>query len=114
MQSQMLAIVVAGGFFVFSTATRDVYIRSLSADRATAEQAAAYLSWFVPALALQFGLVAMSAALRGTGNFKPGSTGDWDLRFGLRFGLCLPTATVDFTVPSHRTARGAGACRRGG
>ena len=31
-----------------------------------------YLLWFIPAMALQFGLVAMGAALRGTGNFKPG------------------------------------------
>ena len=29
-------------------------------------------AWFIPAMALQFGLVAMGAALRGTGNFKPG------------------------------------------
>ena len=28
--------------------------------------------WFIPAMALQFGLVGMGAALRGTGNFKPG------------------------------------------
>ena len=28
--------------------------------------------WFIPAMALQFGIVAMSAALSGTGNFKPG------------------------------------------
>ena len=31
-----------------------------------------YLLWFIPAMALQFGMVAMGAALRGTGNFKPG------------------------------------------
>src|SRR5256886_8534346 len=30
------------------------------------------LAWFVPAMALQFGLVAMSAALRAIGNFKTG------------------------------------------
>ena len=34
--------------------------------------AADYLLWFVPAMALQFGLIGMGAALRGTGNFKPG------------------------------------------
>src|SRR5258708_4040103 len=37
-----------------------------------AELAAQYLAWFVPAMALQFGLVAMSAALRAVGNFKTG------------------------------------------
>jgi putative MATE family efflux protein len=71
-QSQMVAIVVAVVFFAFATLTRGVYLRSLSADQATAEQAAAYLAYFVPALALQYGIVSMSAALRGTGNFKPG------------------------------------------
>jgi MATE family, multidrug efflux pump len=30
-----------------------------------------YLLWFVPALSLQFGLVAMTSALRGTGIVKP-------------------------------------------
>jgi putative MATE family efflux protein len=34
--------------------------------------AASYLLWFIPAMALQFGMVAMGAALRGTGNFRPG------------------------------------------
>ena len=29
-------------------------------------------AWFIPAMALQFAMVAMGAALRGTGNFKPG------------------------------------------
>jgi putative MATE family efflux protein len=28
--------------------------------------------WFIPALSLQFGLIAMASALRGTGNFRPG------------------------------------------
>ena len=31
-----------------------------------------YLTWFIPAMSMQFALVAMGAALRGTGNFKPG------------------------------------------
>ncbi len=34
--------------------------------------AADYLTWFIPAMALQFAMVAMGSALRGTGNFKPG------------------------------------------
>src|SRR3712207_3248690 len=43
----------------------------MSADAATARLAADYLLWFVPAMALQFPLGAMGAALRGTGNFRP-------------------------------------------
>ena len=38
----------------------------------TARLAGDYLLWFIPAMALQFPIVAMGAALRGTGNFKPG------------------------------------------
>ena len=38
----------------------------------TADLAGDYLLWFIPAMALQFPMVSMSAALRGTGNFKPG------------------------------------------
>jgi len=34
--------------------------------------AGAYLLWYIPAMGLQFALVAMGAALRGVGNFKPG------------------------------------------
>ena len=30
------------------------------------------MRWFVPAIALQFGVVSMGAGLRGTGNFVPG------------------------------------------
>src|SRR2546430_14451148 len=38
----------------------------------SAELAAQSLACFVPAMALQFGLVAMSAALRAIGNFQTG------------------------------------------
>ena len=44
----------------------------MSADEGTTRQAVEYLRWMVPAMALQFAMVAMGAALRGTGNFKPG------------------------------------------
>jgi putative MATE family efflux protein len=44
----------------------------MSADPAAAGQAADYLRWFIPAMALQFPLGAMAAAMRGTGNFRPG------------------------------------------
>jgi putative MATE family efflux protein len=44
----------------------------MSADAETNRLANEYLLWFIPAMALQFALVAMGAALRGVGNFKPG------------------------------------------
>ena len=53
-------------------ASRGVYARGLAADETTARLAADYLTWFIPAMSMQFALVAMGAALRGTGNFKPG------------------------------------------
>jgi putative MATE family efflux protein len=71
-QSQALATVVGLFFFGATMALRTEYATRLSADAETAALAADYLLWFIPAMALQFGLVAMSAALRGTGNFKPG------------------------------------------
>ncbi len=51
---------------------RGVYARALAADATTAALARDYLTWFIPAMSMQFALVAMAAALRGTGNFKPG------------------------------------------
>ena len=71
-QSQVLTALVAVVFLVVGMALRGVYVRGLSADDRTATLASEYLLWFIPALALQFGIVAMGAALRGTGNFKPG------------------------------------------
>jgi len=71
-QSQVLSALVAALFLAVGMSLRGFYARSLSADPGTAALAGEYLLWFVPALALQFGIVAMSSALRGTGNFKPG------------------------------------------
>jgi putative MATE family efflux protein len=71
-QSQLLSAVVGLVFFAGAMALRTVYAEQLSADAATAALAGDYLLWFIPALALQFGMVAMGSALRGTGNFKPG------------------------------------------
>src|SRR5687768_8830691 len=71
-QSQVLAIVVGALFLVIGLAFNVAYSRRMSADPVTAGLAADYLRWFVPAMALQFAMVAMGAALRGTGNFKPG------------------------------------------
>lgn len=71
-QAQVLATLVALAFLAISFVIRDPYVRALAADGATAGQAKAYLAWFLPAMALQFGMVAMGAALRGIGDFKPG------------------------------------------
>ena len=70
-QSQVLSILVGLIFFTIAMALRGVYASGLGADGATAGMARDYLTWFIPAMALQFAMVAMGSALRGTGNFKP-------------------------------------------
>jgi MATE family, multidrug efflux pump len=71
-QSQVLSLVVGVLFFVVGMATRNFYVDALSPDAETAKLASDYLLYFIPAMALQFAIVAMGAALRGTGNFRPG------------------------------------------
>ncbi len=71
-QSLVLGAVVGLLFCVGALLLRRWYAVTLSADAVMAELVADYLLWFIPAMSLQFGLVSMSAALRGTGNFKPG------------------------------------------
>jgi putative MATE family efflux protein len=50
------------------------YLRMLSADEGMRQQGFTYLYWFRPGLALQFAMVSMSAALRGTGIVQPTMT----------------------------------------
>ena len=71
-QAQVLSLTVGALFLVIAMALRIPYANELGADPATARIAADYLLWFIPAMALQFALVAMGASLRGIGNFKPG------------------------------------------
>ncbi len=47
------------------------YVRSIAADAPTVEAGVTYLYWFLPGMALQFAMVAMGSALRGTGIVKP-------------------------------------------
>ncbi len=83
-QAQVLSICIGVLFLLAAMAVRVPYARAMSADAVTARLAEEYLLWFIPALALQFGLVAMGAALRGTGNFKP--------------GMIVQTATILFNI----------------
>jgi putative MATE family efflux protein len=71
-QSLLFAAVIGTLFMMVVTALRSAYVNALSPDLRSAAAAGAYLSWFVPAMALQFPMVVMGAALRGTGNFRPG------------------------------------------
>ena len=69
-QSLVLSTLVGIAFAVVAFSLREVYCRWLAADEATARLAIAYLDFYVPAMALQFPLVALSAALRGLGDMK--------------------------------------------
>jgi putative MATE family efflux protein len=71
-QAQVFTAGVALLFFVVVFGVHSRYAAGFSADAATASMAEAFLRWFVPAMALQFPMVTMGAALRGTGNFRPG------------------------------------------
>ncbi len=44
---------------------------TIGADAATIAAGSLYLRWFIPSMALQFAIAAMSAALQGTGVVKP-------------------------------------------
>jgi putative MATE family efflux protein len=71
-QSQVLSLVTAAIFLAVAMALRHQYAAEQSATEAMRIATEQYLLWFLPAMALQFAMVAMGAALRGTGNFKPG------------------------------------------
>ena len=70
-QAVVMSLLVGLGLSVAGFLLRDLYCDSLSADAATALLARGYLNWFIPALLLQFPLVALGSALRATGIVKP-------------------------------------------
>jgi putative MATE family efflux protein len=70
-QSLVLSLLCGLVFLVIAFAVRGVYCRALAADARTVRLGEEYLSWFLPALALQFSSVAMVSGLRGTGIVKP-------------------------------------------
>jgi len=69
-QALVLATLTGLAFGLVAFAGRAAYCRWLAADVVTAARGTEYLAWFVPALALQFPLVALGAALRGMGDMK--------------------------------------------
>jgi putative MATE family efflux protein len=69
-QTMVLSTVVGLAFGVVTWLGRGAYSRSLAADAMTAQHSVAYLTWYIPAMALQFPLVGMGSALRGSGDMK--------------------------------------------
>jgi putative MATE family efflux protein len=70
-QSLLLAVVCALATLLGGYALTAMYMRSLGADAATVAAGTTYLYWFLPGLALQFAMIAMGSALRGTGIAQP-------------------------------------------
>src|SRR5262245_42772063 len=69
-QSLVLSCLVGLAFGVVAFALRHAYAYWIAADSVTAALGVAYMDWYVPAMVLQFPLVALSAALRGLGDVK--------------------------------------------
>ncbi len=70
-QSVALAALGAAATLAGGVLGAGPFMRTLGADPATVGAGVAYLRWFAPGLALQFALVAMGSALRGTGVVRP-------------------------------------------
>jgi putative MATE family efflux protein len=69
-QSQILSLGLGLAFGLIAFATRADFAAAFAADATTARHIVAYLDWFIPALVLQFALVALAGALRGAGDVK--------------------------------------------
>jgi putative MATE family efflux protein len=70
-QSVLISAILGVTTLVAGYGLTGLYVHSLAADEAAAAAGASYLYWYLPGLALQFALVAMGSALRGTGIVKP-------------------------------------------
>ena len=70
-QSVLLSAICGGLTLAAGFLVGGAYVRSVAADPAAAAVGVAYLYWYTPGLALQFALVAMGSALRGTGIVQP-------------------------------------------
>jgi putative MATE family efflux protein len=70
-QSLVLSVVCGVCTLAIGLVVARPYMRSVAADAATIEAGTTYLVWFMPTLALQFPMLAISSALRGIGIVRP-------------------------------------------
>jgi len=70
-QSLVLAAFCAGITLVGGYGLGGLYVATLGADAETVTAGITYLYWVLPGLALQFALISMGSALRGTGIVNP-------------------------------------------
>ena len=71
--NQSLALAALGGglTLVLGYGLAGVYMNALGAGDRTVDAGVTYLAWFLPGLGLQFALISMGSALRGTGIVNP-------------------------------------------
>ncbi|GAA0816004.1 MATE family efflux transporter [Colwellia asteriadis] len=70
-QSMMLSSVIGVVVCILGYLSAETYLSNISQDPETIAMGLTYLHWFIPCMALQFVMVSISAALRGTGIVKP-------------------------------------------
>jgi putative MATE family efflux protein len=70
-QSLALSASCAAVAMILGYGLASTYMQTLGSDAATALAGTRYLYWYLPSLALQFALVVMGSALRGTGIVQP-------------------------------------------
>jgi putative MATE family efflux protein len=70
-QSIVLSIVFGLLTLIGGYGLTRIYMSGVAADAATIDAGVEYLYWFLPGMALQFAMVAMGSALRGTGIVQP-------------------------------------------
>lgn len=70
-QSVALGVACTAVTLVAGFALTRPYMHLVAADAAVIDAGAEYLYWFMPGLALQFALIVMGSALRGTGIVQP-------------------------------------------
>jgi putative MATE family efflux protein len=71
-QSMLLAVVLGVLTLLSGWTFADLYMQMIAADAGAREQGTVFLIWFIPGMAMQFGLIGMGSALRATGIVKPG------------------------------------------
>jgi putative MATE family efflux protein len=70
-QSLVLSALCAAAVVIFGYTLTMPYLRWVGADEGAVQAGRDYLYWFLPGLALQFAMVSMGSALRGTGIVRP-------------------------------------------
>ncbi len=73
-QSLALSAIIGVGVLIFGYTLTRPYLSMVGSDAQMQREGVTYLYWFLPGLALQFAMVSMGAALRGTGIVRPTMT----------------------------------------